>query len=121
HCERQRTKQTKVRMGKVTAKPKLNPAEYATRFAAEKALLQRRYCEAFALWKTCGRKRCRRSATCRGKPHACLAAALDRVPQRAQWLARQDILAATPPNIGKPERAARHCMPGDLYQARKAP
>jgi hypothetical protein len=103
-------------MRKVTAKRKLSPADYAARFAAEKALQQRRYCDAFALWKTCRRKQCRRSATCRGKPHACLAAALTRIPQHAQWRARQDVLAATPANIGKPERAARQAMPSDLYE-----
>jgi hypothetical protein len=32
-----------------------------------------------------------------------------------QWRARQDILDATPRNIGAPERAARQCMPRDLY------
>jgi hypothetical protein len=32
-----------------------------------------------------------------------------------QWQARQQILAATPQNIGAPERAARQCMPSDLY------
>jgi hypothetical protein len=103
-------------MRKVTAKTKLSPADYAARFAAEKALQQRHYCDAFALWKTCRRKQCRRSATCRGKPHACLAAALTRIPQHAQWRARQDVLAATPANIGKPERAARQAMPSDLSE-----
>ena len=97
------------------AKPKLTPPEYAARFAAEKALQVRRYCNAFALWKTCRSKLCRRNARCRGEPHACLAAALDRIPQRAQWQARQDVLAVTPPNVGKPERAARQFVPRDFY------
>jgi hypothetical protein len=47
---------------------------------------------------------------------SCLAAALTRIPQHAQWRARQDVLAATPANIGKPERAARQAMPSDLYE-----
>jgi hypothetical protein len=102
-------------MRKITTKPKLTPAEYAARFAAEKARQQGRYCDAFALWKTCRRKPCRRNAACRGDPQACLAAALHRIPQSAQWLARHDILAVTPPNIGKPERAARQFMPRDFY------
>jgi hypothetical protein len=59
--------------------------------------------------------RCRRNAKCRGDHHACLAAALDRIPQHTQWQARQNVLAATPPNIGKPERAARQFMPRDFY------
>jgi hypothetical protein len=32
-----------------------------------------------------------------------------------QWRVRQDILEATPANIGMPERAARQCMPLDFY------
>jgi hypothetical protein len=103
----------------VTRSEKLIAADYAARFAAEKVLQRRRYCDAFALWKTCRRKLCWRSATCRGNAHACLAAALTRIPQRAQWQARHDILAATPANIGKPERAARQAMPRDLYDAAK--
>jgi len=39
------------------------------------------------------------------------------LPHRAQWQARQDILDATPANIGAPERAARQCMPYDLFMA----
>jgi hypothetical protein len=97
------------------AKPKLTRADYAARFASEKAQQERRYCEAFALWKTCRSKLCRRNASCCGDHHACLAAALDRIPQRAQWQARQDVLAVTPPNIGKPERAAWQLMPRDFF------
>ena len=41
-------------------KPKLSPVEHARRFAIEKALQQRRYCDAFALWRSCGEKPCRR-------------------------------------------------------------
>jgi hypothetical protein len=36
------------------------------------------------------------------------------VPQQTQWQARQDILAATPANIGAPERAARQLMPREI-------
>ena len=97
-------------------KPKLPPADYAARFAAEKALQQRRYCNAFALWRTCRRKPCRRDYACSGDPHACLRRALDGVPHDVQWRARQDIIAATPPNIGGPERKARQCMPQDFYE-----
>jgi hypothetical protein len=49
------------------------------------------------------------------RPHVCFAAALHCVPQDAQWQARHDVLAVTPPNIGKPERAARQFMPRDFY------
>jgi hypothetical protein len=40
------------------------------------------------------------------------------VPHRLAWQARQDILTATPRNIGAPERAARQCMPLDCYLER---
>jgi hypothetical protein len=38
------------------------------------------------------------------------------VPRHAQVRVRDDILAATPRNIGAPERAARQCMPSDLCE-----
>ena len=96
--------------------PKLGAIEYARRLAVEKALQQRRYCDAFALWRTCPHKACRRQRCCGGDAAQCLRRALDRVPHPEQWRARQDILAATPRNIGAPERAARQCMPRDLYE-----
>ncbi len=97
-------------------KPKLRPAEYARRFALEKAALQRLYCNAFALWRTCRRRSCRRRQSCGGDQHACLRRALDRVPHQIQWRARQDILDVTPHNIGAPERQARQHMPRDFYE-----
>jgi hypothetical protein len=97
-------------------KPKLNPVEYAQRLVVEKVLQQRRYCDAFALWRICPNKACRRARCCGGEAAGCLRRALDRVPHQEQWRARQDILAATPRNIGAPERTARQCMPRDLYE-----
>jgi hypothetical protein len=97
------------------SKPKLNPIEYARRLAVEKALQQRRYCDALALWRTCSCKACRRQRCCCGEAAGCLRRALDRVPHSLQWRARQDILETTARNIGAPERAARQCMPRDLY------
>jgi hypothetical protein len=99
------------------AKPKLKPVEYARRFAIEQALQQRRYCDAFALWRTCRRGACRHQRRCGGDAHACLRRALDAVPHAQQSRARQDILDATPRNLGAPERAARQCMPRDFYEA----
>jgi hypothetical protein len=96
-------------------KPKASPVEYARRFALEKLSLQRRYCDAFALWRSCGLPACRRHQNCRGDAAACLKAALDRVPRDVQSRARQIIIAATPSNIGAPERAARLCMPHEFY------
>ncbi len=69
-------------------KPKLAPEDYAQRFAAEKALQQRRYCEAFKLWRACALKACRRNAACRGDAHRCLKRALAKVPHTEQWQAR---------------------------------
>jgi hypothetical protein len=97
-------------------KPKLKPVDYARRLAVEKALQQRRYCDAFALWRTCPRMACRRQQRCGGDAAGCLRRALERVPHPEQWRARQGILDATPRNIGAPERAARQCMPRDLYE-----
>jgi hypothetical protein len=97
-------------------KPKLSPAQYAARFKAEKALQQKRYCDAFGLWRTCPRSSCRRHCACSGDAKACLKRALDSVAHSTQWQTRQDILEATPPNIGKPERTARQCMPRDFYE-----
>ena len=97
-------------------KPKASPVDYARRFALEKLSLQRRYCDAFAAWRSCGRPACRRQQSCRGDANACLKRALDRVPREVQRRARQGIVAAMPRNIGAPERAARLCMPADLYE-----
>jgi hypothetical protein len=97
-------------------KPKLSAIEYARRLAVEKVLQQRRYCDAFALWRSCSRKACHRQRRCGGDAAGCLRRALDRVPHALQWRARQDIIEATPRNVGAPERAARQCMPRDLYE-----
>lgn len=92
----------------------LEPAQFTRRFEAEKALLLQRYCAAFASWRSCALKGCRREQTCRGEAARCLLRATGEVPHTAQWQARQDILNATPANIGAPERAARTLMPRDL-------
>ncbi len=97
-------------------KPKPGAADYARRFALERAAQRRRFCDAFALWRTCPRKSCRRQYCCGGDQNACLKRALGRVPQPAQWRAREAILAATPHNIGAPERKARLLMPRDCYE-----
>jgi len=97
-------------------KPKADPVEHARRLALEKLSLQRRYCDAFVLWRSCGRPACRRQQSCRGEASACLKRALDRVPREVQRRARQDIIAAMPGNIGAPEREGRLCMPHDFYE-----
>ena len=99
---------------------KLSPEDYAARFEAEKALQQRRYCNAFKLWQLCALRACRRRAACGGDAKACLKRALDAVPHAVQWQARHDILEATPLNLGAPERAARQSMPRDLVPSATA-
>jgi hypothetical protein len=98
-----------------TRKPNLTRQQYAARYKAERALQQQRYCKAFELWRLCPNRRCRRERVCHGEVRACLERVLATVSNRAQWLARQKILAATPHNIGAPERAARQCMPYDFF------
>ena len=98
-------------------KAKVSPAEYARRLAVEKLKMQRRYCEVLALWRDCGRHKCRRQQSCLGDANTCLKRGLDFVPHAVQRRARQEILAATPHNIGAPERAARQCMPLDFYES----
>jgi hypothetical protein len=82
---------------------------------AERALQQRRYCDAFELWRVCALKSCRRNAACGGDANRCLKRAIAKVPHPVQWQARQTILKATPANLGGPERAARQCMPREFY------
>jgi|SRR5690242_18557112 hypothetical protein len=107
-------------MRKPTALAIAAELKYAARFEAEKARQQQRYCDGFELWRSCRLKLCMRNRRCGGDANACLAkaVALDRVPHRQQWRTRQDILDATPRNIGAPERAARQCMPLDFYLER---
>ncbi len=97
-------------------KRKLTGPEFAARFDSEKARQKQRYCNAFALWRKCALKRCRREAACSGNQHGCLKRALATVPHPTQWQARQEILNTTPLNIGAPERAARKSMPLDFYR-----
>jgi hypothetical protein len=97
-------------------KPKAGPVEHARRRALEKLSLQRRYCDAFALWRDCRLPACRRHRCCGGDANACLKRALDRVPHDVQMRARQAIIAALPRNLGAPEREARLCMPREFYE-----
>jgi hypothetical protein len=100
------------------SKPKLKPVEYAKRRATELMAQQRRYCNAFKLWQRCRRKSCKRQQTCSGDPAVCLARSIGKIPREQQVDARAAILAATPHNIGAPEREARQAMPIDCYERR---
>jgi hypothetical protein len=97
-------------------RPKLSPLQHARRLAAETERQQRRYCDAFALWRTCWHKACRRMRACGGDSHVCLKRALDSVSQAQQSQVRADILKATPHNIGAPEREARQRLPRDCFE-----
>jgi hypothetical protein len=92
-------------------KAKASPLQHARRLATETERQQRRYCDAFVLWRRCRRKACRRLRACAGDAHVCLKRALDSVPRSQQTQARTDILKATPHNIGAPEREARQRLP----------
>jgi hypothetical protein len=95
---------------------KASPLQHARRLASETELQQRRYCDAFTLWKTCPHKACRRLRGCRGDAHTCLKRALGGVPPAEQSQARTNILKAMPHNIGAPEREARQRLPRDCYE-----
>ena len=89
---------------------------YKARFRDEKAKLQRVYCTLFKFWRTCRFKPCRNARACMGNANACLKRGAGGVSRTVQWDARQKLLAATPASIGAPERAARECMPCELYR-----
>ncbi len=95
-------------------KAKLDPVMHARRLALESELQARRYCDAFALWRRCRHRCCRRRRGCDGDVHACLKGALSRLTQPMQAQVRRAILDATPQNISAPEREARQRMPRDL-------
>jgi len=95
---------------------KLSALEHARRLATATEEQKRRYCDAFALWRRCRRKACRRLRTCGGDAHVCLKRVLGNVPRTQQSQARADILKATPHNIGAPEREARRRLPRDCYE-----
>ena len=65
-------------------KTKLDPVTHARRVAVESELQARRYNDAFALWRRCPRKICRRQRGCAGDPHACLKRAVGGLPHPVQ-------------------------------------
>jgi hypothetical protein len=104
-------------MGQPARTPRLSWQEFVARFEAEKTKQQQRYCERFALWRECPVRRCRRDRTCRGKLNYCMVHAIHTMPRRDLSQAHDDIVKATPANIGAPERVARGCSPYDLCMA----
>ena len=88
---------------------------YHARFNAEKAALQRHYCNVFKFWRSCRFKPCRKARVCRGDQNACLQRGEKSIPRKLQWQARQQILRTTPANAGPPERMAREFLPMGFY------
>ena len=80
---------------------------YIARFAAERARLQRHYCNLFEFWRACRDKRCRRALRCCGDASDCLKSRIGEIPRHAQFLAREAVLVSTPHNAGGAERTVR--------------
>ena len=97
--------------------PRIPWQQFVTRYEAEKTRLVKWYCERFELWRHCPVARCRRYRTCSNELPFCTAWALANLPPQALRQAAQDILDATPSNIGAPERAARRLTLHDLSLA----
>ena len=95
---------------------KLTTEQYVARFNAEKAVLQRAYCDIFKFWRACPFKPCRRARACRGDQNACLERGVKNVPRESQWQARRRMLAATPANAGPAERTVREFLPSSFYK-----
>src|ERR1700691_2785731 len=104
----------------VTHEEYLTREEFQTRFDAEKAKVQRRYCTLFGFWRNCPFKPCRRARACKCDQNVCLKRWVDQVPRDRHFRARHDVLAATPCHIGAPERAAREFMPNEFCRDRGA-
>jgi hypothetical protein len=88
--------------------------EYEARYRDEVKWLRRYYCTLFAFWKSCRFKRCRKGRVCAGNALECLKRHEAFVSREKQFAARESVLAATPKNIGAPERLARQAMPAGL-------
>jgi len=108
-----------LQAGFTNKKPKLSAADFARRYGREATAQQRRYCNAFALWRDCRKKHCRRAQSCLGYVTDCLKRAFRTVPPRRHVQVRQELLAGVPCNIGAPERKARQNLPEDFYETRK--
>ena len=109
-------RKAKAAVGKTTKRAKLaKEIDYlGRRFDEEKRVL-RHYCTAFAFWRFCRLKPCRRARACRGEPKTCLWRSLERVPKREQYEAREELIAATPRHFGAVERKVRKTMPYNFF------
>jgi hypothetical protein len=107
-----------LQAGFAKKKPKLSEAEFARRYGREAAAQQRRYCNAFALWRTCPRKRCGRARRCLGYVTDCLKRAFRDVHPRLHGQVQRKLMQGVPRNINAAERKARQNLPEDFYAAR---
>ena len=103
-----------------SSRPKLSEAEFARRYGREAAAQQRRYCNAFALWRTCPKGRCRRARRCLGYVTDCLKRAFRDVHPRLHGQVQRKLMQGVPRNISAPERKARQSLPEDFYARRKS-
>ena len=108
-----------LRLGFKSNRPKLSEAEFARRYGREAVAQQRRYCNAFALWRTCPKGRCRRARRCLGYVPDCLKRAFRMVHPRRHGEVRRELMHNVPRNISAPERKARQNLPEDFYTWRK--
>ena len=102
-------------------KPKLTEAEFAQAYGRAAAAQQRRYCDAFELWRGCKKKRCRRARRCLGYVCDCLKRAFAAVHPRSHVQVQQQLLRGVPRNISAPERKARQNLPEEFYAKRNSP
>jgi hypothetical protein len=110
-----------LQAGFAKQKPKLSAAEFARRYGREAAAQQRRYCNAFELWRTCPKGRCRRARRCLGYVTDCLKRAFAAVHPRTHVQVQQQLLRGVPRNISAPERKARQSLPEDFYAKKISP
>ncbi len=108
-----------LQLGFKSNRPKLSEAEFARRYGREAVAQQRRYCNAFELWRTCSKGRCRRARRCLGYVPDCLRRAFRMVHPRRHEEVRRELMHNVPRNISAPERKARQNLPEDFYVWRK--
>jgi hypothetical protein len=108
-----------LQAGFKSSRPKLSAAAFAKAYGREAVAQQRRYCDAFGLWRTCPKKRCGRARRCLGYVPDCLKRAFATVHPRLHVQVRQALLHGVPRNISAAERKARQSLPEDFYARHK--
>ncbi len=110
-----------LQAGFKSSRPKLSAAAFAKAYGREAVAQQRRYCDAFALWRTCRKKRCGRARRCLGYVADCLKRAFAIVHPQQHVRVRKELLAGVPRNISAAERKARESLPEDFYARHNPP